>query len=157
MSEQKNMEKPFTMDLNYVELIEKNEDNSSKDEIAEKNKEKPVKPFRLGLPPKDNSGRLYLILLYIEDGNESELLTHFEFITGRQTTYDKLKDMILYENVDAMKSLVLVDSPKVSISHKYSVYQFMRDMKEKLLIKDETSFDINDYYYEVDEDEQKQK
>lgn len=144
------MEKPFTMDLDYAK---------SQAEKQSKPVRKPmVKPFRMD--PAANKEKLYLILLYIYDSNsDTEYAQEFQFIKGRQQTYDTLKTYLEMEDleVDAMKSRVLVDSPKVSISHKYSVFAFMRDMKERLAVEDNTSFDINDYYYEEDEENENGK
>ena len=53
-----------------------------------------------------------------------------------------------------MKSLVFVDSPKIRISNKLNVYTFMKDMKFSDKIVDESSFDIQDYYYELEENDE---
>lgn len=143
------MEKPFTMDIDFA----KNQLDKQESEVIKKPM---VKPFRMD--PAVNKEKLYLILLYINDGNDTEYLQEFQFIKGRQQTYDTLKSYLENEDieVDAMKSRVLVDSPKVTISHKYSVFAFMRDMKERLAVKDDTSFDINDYYYDEENEDGKE-
>ena len=93
--------------------------------------------------------------MYFEskDG-DSENVRDFAFVTGRSVVYKMLRDYLTADSdlqLDAMKSRILVDSPKVQISHPYSVFAFMRDMKEKLLVTDDTSFDIYDYYYDEEE------
>lgn len=147
------IEKPFTIDLDYAKLME--EVNNEK---SEKSEEKLVKPFIIDSKQKtDGVEKMYLVLLYFEPKNENtEQVRDFAFITGRQIVYDTLREYLISDSelkLDAMKSRVLVDSPKVQISHPYSVFAFMRDMREKLLIKDDTSFDIYDYYYDYEEND----
>lgn len=145
------MKKPFSMDLNYAKLIEEGEE-----ERKERQKEKLTKPFTMDLDHAKAQDKLYLILLVFNhnyDGGEDT--RDFEFIHGRQFTYDRLKQLLTdpntEEQLDAMKSLVFVDSPKIQISKRLSVYQFMRDMKINDKVTDNSSFDIQDYYYELEE------
>lgn len=125
-----------------------------------------VQPFRI-VPPGENVkpgsfmedtpsvNKLYLLLLYITSSDDNVEEEHiFKFVRGRQNAYDALKELLETEgNVDCMKSRVLVDSPKIQISHKCSVFTFMRDMKERKLIEDDSRFDIYDYYYEEAEED----
>lgn len=144
------MVKPFVMDK---EFAQSNEEDS---------KPEMVKPFVMDDLKRSNNGKdkLYLVLFYIDCQDSSEYRQEFQFVKGRQELYDIIKTYLTndlsVEQVDAMKSLVFVDSPKVQISHKYSIYAFMRDMKERDLIKDDTDFDINDYYYEEQEEDEQE-
>lgn len=107
----------------------------------------------------DPNNKLYLILFYIEnqDNSDSEYTTTFEFVTGRQKTYDMIKDMLKDPEygrfIDVSKSRVYADSPKIQISHKVSIYKFMYDMKYKNLVEDnDSSFDIDDWKDAVEVD-----
>ena len=100
--------------------------------------------------------KTYLVLLEGEiPTNEGENYKTYEFILGRQATYDYIKDIIQSQDIifDAMKSKVIVDSEKVNIGKALSVYNFMRIMKENNKVVDESSFDIEDYYYDIEEKE----
>lgn len=107
----------------------------------------------------DPNHKKYLVLLYItstvdnlEDGKD------FFFENGRQATYDRIKHLLENDwQVDCMKSLVFVDSPKVTIATRTSVYTFMKDVREQKKVIDDTSFDIEDYYYEVDDKEESEE
>ena len=103
---------------------------------------------------KDPNRKLYLLLLIItSDVDNQEDENTFKFIKGRQEVYDYIKgELEAGVNLDCMKSLVLVDSPKISISKGVSVYSFMNDMRERGNVIDVSSFDIEDYFYEVDEE-----
>lgn len=103
----------------------------------------------------DPNHKKYLVLLYItstedniEDGKD------FFFENGRQAVYDRIKGMLENNwNIDCMRSLVFVDSPKITIASHTTIYSFMRDVREQKKVIDDSSFDIEDYYYEVDEEE----
>lgn len=107
-----------------------------------------ISPFEI-VPEGEqlDNEKLYLVLLYIEhDEDNVETEKVFRFIKGRQDTYDYLRELLESgENVNILKSRVLVDSPKISISHKCSVFVFMRDMKEKHKVFDTSTFSIYDY------------
>ena len=154
------IQKPFTLDEDYAKLVE----NAQNTEVITDDGKKLKKPFLIESKEKsDGSTKLYLILLYFESrGDDCENVRDFAFITGRDIVYKTLKEYLEDTDsdlqLDAMKSRVLVDSPKVQISHPYSVFAFMRDMKEKLLVTDNSSFDIYDYYYdEENEDGEEQQ
>lgn len=124
---------------------------TKEEETKKQEQPKKIRPFETIDTPKE---KLYLILkIYEDQENDSEELRDFEFFTGTsQNLYDHLKEEIeLNSGIDVMRSRVLVDSPNISISHKCSVFMFMRDTKDLGKIIDDSSFDINDYYYEVDE------
>lgn len=149
------MQKPFSMDLNYAKLIEEGETERKERQEADKM----TKPFTMDLDYAKSQDKLYLVLLVFNhnyDGGEDT--RDFEFIHGRQFTYDRLKQLLTDPNadeqLDAMKSLVFVDSPKIRISNKLNVYTFMKDMKFSDKIVDESSFDIQDYYYELEENDE---
>ena len=148
------LQKPFTMDLNYAELIKQGED-----ERKLRKENKMVKPFTMDLDKAKSGDKMYLVL-YVYTSQDGEDIRDFEFITGRQNTYDRIKELLIAtedcEQLDAMKSLVFVDSPKIQISNRLNAYTFMKDMRLNNKIVDDTSFDINDYYYEVDNNEEKE-
>ena len=56
-----------------------------------------------------------------------------------------------------MKSRVYVDAPDVQISRKVSFYIFMKNMKVTGRVVDDTSFDIEDYKYDEENDENGEK
>lgn len=132
MEQEKQLTKPFT--------------------IGDEFKTKKEKPFTIEVPKT----KLYLILKYYNSNEECvEDMKDYEFFTGTsQELYDHIKVEIEEEPYfDIMKSSVLVDSLKIlSLAQRCSVYIFMRDAKETGKIVDNTSFDINDYYYEEGED-----
>lgn len=102
------------------------------------------------IAPKE---KLYLILKYYNSGVEgAEDYRDFEFFTGTtQALYDHMKTEIeMTDDLDIMRSRVLVDSHNITISHKCSIYVFMKDAKDTGRVVDNTSFDIHDYYYETD-------
>ena len=108
---------------------------------------------------KDPNHKMYLVLLYIpsmEDNIEDS--KDFFFKTGRQAVYDRIKELLEENpNIDCMKSLIFVDSPNITISNRTSVYSFMKDVRERKSVIDDTSFDIRDFYYDPgDEDTERE-
>lgn len=146
------MTKPFSTHVNagehYKELI-----------VAE-GQSAMVKPFITKDTP--NPKKLYLVLKYYSSREDNvEDYRSFEFYKGTsQDLYDHLKtDILTHDELDVMRSRVLVDSPTVTISRKCTIYMFMRDMRNSGRIIDDTSFDIEEYHYdendvERDKDEQ---
>lgn len=126
-----------------------------KDEELEqerKNIEEQIKTYKdieaLQKQDYDKNEKLYLVLWYLDTNSEQEHI--FEFVKGRQATYDYIKELLKDDEfgplVDINKSRVLADSPKIQISHYVSIYRFMYDMKYKNLIEDDdSSFDIEDW------------
>ena len=152
------IQKPFTLDEDYAKLVE----NAQKAEVITEDGKTLKKPFLIESKEKsDGSTKLYLVLLYFESkSDDCENVRDFAFVTGREIVYKMLKEYLENDSdlqLDAMKSRVLVDSPKVQISHPYSVFAFMRDMKEKLLVTDNSSFDIYDYYYDEENEDGKEQ
>lgn len=98
-------------------------------------------------PEKD-----YLILIEGEnlenEREESKKFRDWVFVTGRQSAYDYIKNLIKsqYAIVDTIKSKIIVNSEKVKISDGISIYEFMKLMKENDKVIDYESFDIDDYY-----------
>lgn len=118
--------------------------------LKDRQREQMEQPFTtIDTPPRK---KLYLILRYITDDEGGEDIRDFEFFKGTtQELYDKLRMELLEDkNFDAMKSRVLVDAPNISISHKCSVFMFMKDTKDLKKIEDNTAFDIMDYYYDIE-------
>ena len=94
---------------------------------------------------------------YDEKDLDGEEIRDFEFFEGTsQDLYDYLKAEIEADSdtqLDVMRSRILVDSPKISISHKCSVYMFMKDLRNRGVVMDDTSFDIEDYFYSFENEE----
>ena len=114
---------------------------------------------------KLEDGNLYKYLILIEGeyvSNECENYKSFEIITGRQATYDFIKNILENQKrdeyccefiMDVSKSKIISEppvitdkTPRITLSNMLSVYLFMKIMKEKGKIIDDTSFDIEDYY-----------
>ena len=111
------------------------------------------------IPEDDN--KKYLILITGEEcSNENIEYRSWEIIESRQMTYDWIKELLLNgdENngfiFDIMKSKVLVDSENVPLSKAISVYRFMILMKTEDKVVDDSTFDIEDYAYELEEDKE---
>ena len=110
-----------------------------------------------GNEKKSKYNKRYLVLLngYYSENENLEYKT-YEFIIGRQKTYDFIKDILKdtsYTIIDAMKSLVIVDSENVHLSNALSVYEFMKNLKNSDKIKDDDlKFDIEEYYYNEEDD-----
>ena len=81
--------------------------------------------------------------------------------------YDKVREEILEsddssvrQKIDVMKSMILVDSNKITIgvamskNKPCSMYKIMKNLKEQGRAVDDTSFDIEDYKYDTDNEEE---
>lgn len=97
--------------------------------------------------------KTYLILIEGEEvhddpTSEPQKIRDWEIVTGRQSAYDYIKNMIKsgYIIVDTIKSKIIVDSEKVKVSDGITIYEFMKLMKEADKVIDYDSFDIEDYY-----------
>lgn len=115
--------------------------------------EHPVeKPFKTKFD-LELSTKTYLIL-WERDGGDNESERYWEFFDANtQALYNYLRDEILSSErctnrVDVMKSRLLVDSDKIRLSQHISMYVFMKDVLVKGKVTDDTSFDIENYYYE---------
>ena len=102
--------------------------------------------------------KMYLILSeYSYDNNEDQIIHDWELFYGTtQDLYDHLKLLITDDgvNYDVMKSRLLVNGENTRLKNNASVYQFMSMQIERGNVVDETDFDINDYYYDLPEDEE---
>lgn len=120
----------------------------------------------------NNNGDLYKYLILLEGEykkGDGESYRSFEFITGRQAAYDYIKDILENMNdsdfeyvLDVSKSRIISeppvitkDTPRITLSNMLTLYSFMKAMKEKHKIVDESSFSVEDYFdgYIEDEDE----
>lgn len=140
--EDSNLIKPFTYDR---DLAIRN------GIISEK-----IKPFTMD--DEKSKQKLYLILIYITnnaDGGENE--RDWEFFRGTtQELYDHVKFLMSNDThtmkFDAMRSKIFVDSPSITIGAKNtSVFRIMLELREKGRVEDNTSFDIHDYYWDVED------
>lgn len=105
----------------------------------------------------------YLILLEGEyRDNDGENYRTFEFITGRQDTYDFIKELLKSQDEgdteyildvslsrilsEPPASMITPDTPRLTLSNMLSVYSFMKLMKDKGKVVDNTDFNIEDYF-----------
>ena len=101
----------------------------------------------------EETEKTYLILIDGEElDNEGRRFRDWEIITGRQATYDWIKNMLEneYVMIDVDKSKIIVSSEKVKVTDGISIYDFMKAMKQKDKVIDYTSFDIDDYVGDVE-------
>lgn len=115
-----------------------------------------IKPFQiLAEGAQDPNHKLYLVLVVnssMEDNVEDD--RDFFFVKGRQAVFDKIRLMLESgEPIDIMRSLIYVDSNKVKISMRTSVYRFMRDCLNTSKVINDSGFDIGDYYYDYEYEE----
>lgn len=112
---------------------------------------------------KEGEQYKYLILLEGEyKQGDGEHFKSFELITGRQEAYDFIKDLLEHEYEDDFEYIldtslsrvlseppawkVTKSTPRLTLSNMLSVHSFMKLMKEKGKVKDESSFDITSYF-----------
>lgn len=128
-------------------------------------------PEEIEAKEKNKNGDLYKYLILLEGEykyKDGENYKSFEFITGRQATYDYIKDILMnmhdsdYEYMlDISKSriiseppVVTKDTPRITLSNMLTVYSFMKIMREKAKVTDDSSFDIEDYFDEYISEEE---
>lgn len=146
--------KPFSMGItdDQIRAIEG-------EEGVRKRRESLEKPFIMDETMMKE--KEYLVLMefeFPEEDRENERF--FDFITGTTATvYEYIKN-IMYNNnesgLDIMHSYVLVDSPKVSISKKITIYKFMKNAIVTGKVVDESGFDIEEYYYDPEDEEEEE-
>lgn len=122
-------------------------------EKVERMRSQMEQPFTtVDTPPRK---KLYLLLKFYDTGSNMEMDRDFEYFRGTtQELYDHIKEELLYEDMrklDVMKSRVLVDAPNIRISHKCSIFMFMKDTKDLKKITDDTGFDIMEYHSDNEE------
>lgn len=114
-----------------------------------------IKPFEMDERMMQEKEYL-LLLVFTADEYEDEKI--FEFITGTTTqVYNRVKQIMGKDNeccLDIKKSSIIVDSPKVSISKRISIYKFMKNAIVTGKVIEDTGFDIDEFYYEDSEDEE---
>lgn len=105
--------------------------------------------------------KMYLILSEYSyndhDDDKIQYIRDWEIFYGTtQDLYDHLIILITDDGVeyDVMKSRLLVNGENTRLKNNASVYQFMKMQIERGNAVDETDFDIEDYYYELPEDEE---
>ena len=177
-NERKEMIKPFTVEIGKEDQDESVNQIRSTDEVKKeapkpttviRNGEEMVQPFTTIDTP---TRKLYLLLKVYNDVDagegEAEQLRDFEFFTGTsQELYDKIREEILEsddssvrQKIDVMQSMILVDSNKITIgvamskTKPCSMYKIMKNLKDQGKIVDETSFDIEDYKYDSDNEQE---
>lgn len=136
------------MPMNTLEIV-----NKAKAEGIDKEK------LKRPLTTKDTPQiKMYLILSeYSYDDSEDQIIHDWELFYGTtQDLYDHLKLLITDEgvNYDVMKSRLLVNGENTRLKNNASVYQFMSMQIERGNVVDETDFDIEEYYYDLPEDEE---
>lgn len=169
----KEMIKPFEVELGEGEKETIKQTKEVKRESPSptntfKNGVEMVQPFTtIDTPVK----KLYLLLKVYNDFDagegESEQPRDWEFFSGTsQELYDKVKEEILEsedssvrQKIDVMQSIILVNSTKVTIeiavskNRPCSYYTIMKNLREQGKVIDDSSFDIEDYKYDVDNEE----
>lgn len=141
MSEENNIKGNVNEDIDMIKPFVVNNKTGEEKKL--------IKPFVVN--DKSSKLKLYLILKYYNSGNDgAEDYRDFEFFNGTTSdVYAHLKlEIETSTDFDVMRSRILVDSPNISISHKCSIYTFMKDAKDTGRVIDNTSFDIQDYYYD---------
>lgn len=148
VADELNVEKPKSAKPNRRE----NRKKEPKQSIVKKM----IEPFKI-LPEGsiDPNHKLYLVLaVYQSTEDNVEDTRDFFFEKGRQKVFDKIKEILQSgDSLDVMRSLIYVDSTKVPISKRTSVYRFMKDAIDSNKVLNNTSFDIDDYWYDVEDEE----
>ena len=151
--ERKEINKGIAMNLTDKQILE----SVPKEKLAEE-KELLARPYKLDTEDIRDKTKLYLLLMVFSNKDGGEDARDFEFFEGtRQQVYDYVKELMMYDESDYKllidKSLILVDSPKIRISHECTFYTFMKSMYELGKIKDD-NYNIEDYHDESIEEEQ---
>ena len=128
-------------------------------------------PEEIEAKEKNKNGDLYKYLILLEGEykyKDGENYKSFEFITGRQAAYDYIKDILMNMNdsdyeymLDISKSRIISEPPvvtkdtlRITLSNMLTVYSFMKIMREKGKVTDDSSFDIEDYFDEYISEEE---
>ena len=110
---------------------------------------------------EDPDEKTYLVLLYIYPNDElnefQEPLKEWSIKTGRQDTYDFLKDLVKFEAIDPNKSFIMVadkitepSNNKENVifndSKPITVFRFLKAMREGNMVLDgDEEFDVNEF------------
>lgn len=128
------------------------------DEEPVKEPEVKIKPFTIDESMVKEKEYL-LLLVFTKDEYEDERT--FEFITGTTAdVYKFIKNQMANDNescLDIKKSFVIVDSPKVSISKRITVYKFMKNAIITGKVIEESGFNIDEFYYEDSDEENEEE
>lgn len=87
--------------------------------------------------------RYLLLIRVLEPASPDEDCYEWFIKTGRQTTYDFLKELILSCVVDIDESFIMGETSTIKTS--ISIYKFMKSVKDNEKIIDNTSFDVDEY------------
>lgn len=141
-------------DVNLVNAIQYVDDEVESTSVSEETTEPNGLVKAIVYVPEDDNKK-YLILITGETyDNENIEYRSWELIESRQATYDWIRETLIKSpeeigyNFDVMKSKILVDSKNVAVSEAISVYRFMLLMKTENKVQDESTFDIEEYYYD---------
>ena len=141
-------------DVNLVNAIQYVDDEDESTSASEETTEPNGLVKAIVYVPEDDNKK-YLILIIGETyDNENIEYRSWELIESRQATYDWIRETLIKSpeeigyNFDVMKSKILVDSKNVAVSEAISVYRFMLLMKTENKVQDESTFDIEEYYYD---------
>lgn len=144
----------LTNDVNLVNAIQYVDDEDESTTVSEETTEPNGLVKAIVYVPEDDNKK-YLILITGETyDNENIEYRSWELIESRQATYDWILETLIKSpeeigyNFDVMKSKILVDSKNVAVSEAISVYRFMLLMKTENKVQDESTFDIEEYYYD---------
>ncbi len=144
----------LTNDVNLVNAIQYVDGEDESTTVSEETTEPNGLVKAIVYVPEDDNKK-YLILITGETyDNENIEYRSWELIESRQATYDWIRETLIKSpeeigyNFDVMKSKILVDSKNVAVSEAISVYRFMLLMKTEDKVQDESTFDIEEYYYD---------
>ena len=106
--------------------------------------------------------KLYLLLYVLVSAEDNvEDSYQYEFFKGTSfDAYEKIRNMMGDNNeigLDVVRSRILVDSPKIRISTKCSIYSFMKNLITTGKVIDDSGFNIDDFYYEPEEDDEEEE
>jgi hypothetical protein len=92
--------------------------------------------------PNDPEEKLYLILIvgFDEEGNE---FRDFEWVTGRTTAYEFIKDTAKEERADLFQSKIIAETQPIEKAK--TLVEFMRYCSDNELVQEDSGFDIMDY------------
>lgn len=98
---------------------------------------------------KDPDKAKYMLLLRINVDDQDDSYDWL-VMTGRQATYDYIKELIQNVAVDIDKSFIMSETS--TLESAYTIYRFMRVMIDEEAVIENTSFNPDDYRFGDDDD-----
>ncbi len=103
----------------------------------------------VGFDGKDPDKAKYMLLLRITVDDEDDSYDWL-VMTGRQATYDYIKELIQNVAVDIDKSFIMSETS--TLESAYTIYRFMRAMIDDEMVIENTSFNPDDYRFGDDDE-----